>query len=213
MHNNQRGSIAINIMLVLLLAVIAVLIYMLAGDGGTRNGRTIGTVSPVHTAPAPAKKMPAPPLPAHGEFDDGLGRATTTTEYPLDDFGAGLARVDVFTRDINNDGLADRITRSRRENGTDHFTYEYKIELNTGDGYTDITPNGFTTVEGAQCALQKLRFVFTPGFGVIKISRPWQDTWITPTVATRDTFSIIKDKIHRIESRTLTSVCDVEELF
>lgn len=73
MHNNQRGSIAINIMLVLLLAVIAVLIYLLAGDGGTRNGRTIGTVSPVHTAPGPAKKMPAAALPAHGEFDDGLG--------------------------------------------------------------------------------------------------------------------------------------------
>lgn len=56
MPNNQRGSIAINIMLVLLLAVIAVLIYLLAGDGGTRSGRTIGTVSPVYTAPGPDRK-------------------------------------------------------------------------------------------------------------------------------------------------------------
>lgn len=212
MNDNQRGSIAVNIILILLLAVIAVLIYLMAGNDGTRHGRTIGTQTPMHEIPRRAN-ISAPGTSANGSFDDGLGRATTSTEYPLDDFGAGLARVDVFRHDINNDGLADRITRSRHENGTDHFTYEYKIELNTGNGYKDITPEGFTTVEGAQCALQKLRFVFTPGFGVIKISRPWQDTWITPTIATRDTFSIIKDNIHKIESQTLTSVCDVAELF
>ncbi|MDE5615896.1 MAG: hypothetical protein K2I81_03640 [Alphaproteobacteria bacterium] len=211
MNSNQRGSIAINIILVLLLAVIAVLIFLLMSDGMPRYGRTIGTEAPVHDSQRP-KQIPKAPQKSL-TFDDGLGRATSSTEYPLDDFGAGLARVDVFRHDINNDGRPDRITRSRVENGTDHFTYEYKIELNTDNGYMDITPDDFKTVEGAQCALQKIRFVFTPSFGVIKISRPWQDTWITPTVATRDTFSIIKDTIYHIDSQTLKSVCDVAELF
>ena len=119
----------------------------------------------------------------------------------------------MFRRDINNDGRPDRITRRRVENGTAHFTYEYTIELNIDDEFVDITPDGFNTVEGAQCALGKLRFVFTPAFQVIKISRPWNETWTTPTPAKKDTFSIIQNQIHHIDSAAMPTVCDVAELF
>lgn len=208
MNNEQRGSATLNIILFLLLTVIATLIYVMLGESTPRAGRTVGTDAHVHTTVRPT----AIPGTSY-EFRDGLGNASSTTEYPLDEFGAGLARIDVFRHDINNDGRIDIITRRQRENGTAHFTYEYTIELNTEDGMVDITPDGFYTIEGAQCALQKLHFSFTPGFQVIKISRPWEESWENPTVATQDTYSIIKDNIHLIDSRTLRSVCDVSELF
>lgn len=209
----QRGSITFNILLVLLLAVIAGLAYMLISTTGPRNGRTRGTNTPTHNIPTDNTINTNTNTTYNGEFNDGLGRAISTTEYPLDDIGAGLARVDVFKHDINNDGLPDRITRSRTETGTAHFVYEYKIELNTGNGFTDITPDNFNTVEGAQCALQKLRFKFIPTFQVIKISRPWQDTWTTPTLATQDIFDIKNNRIQHSASKKLKSVCDVAELF
>lgn len=214
MNTEQRGSATLNIILILLLVVIAVLVYLLASPT-PRHARTIGTDAAVVHAPVQVAQQPqpAPDARAGMVFDDGLGNAESKTEYPLDEYGAGLASVEVFRHDINNDGYADRITRSRQENGTDHFTYEYTIELNTGDGYIDITPDDFKTVEASECALQKLRFSFTPAFRVTKISRPWNDTWLTPTMATRDTYSIIKNQIHHIDHSNLTTVCDVAELF
>ncbi len=215
MNNEQRGGITLNIILILLLVMIAILIYLLAGNGTSRYGRTVGTDAATVRAPVQSAEEPQPATnaPATTTFDDGLGDAETTTEYPLDEYGAGLASVEVFRHDINNDGYADRITRRRLENGTGHFTYEYTLELNTGDGYLDITPDGFKTVEASECALQKLRFSFAPAFRVTKISRPWRDTWLTPTMATRDTYSIIKNQIHHIDHSELTTVCDVAELF
>jgi len=216
MNNEQRGGITLNIILILLLVVIAVLIYLLAGDGTPRYGRTIGTDAVPSAMPrySDNRGTPQPTIAsATAEFNDGLGRPGTVTEYPLDEYGAGLASVEVFHHDINNDGRPDRITRRREENGTDHFTYEYTIELNNGDEYVDITPEDFKTIEASECALQKLQFTFTPAFRVIKISRPWQDTWLTPTMATRDTYSVIKNQIHHIDHSDLTTVCDVAELF
>ncbi len=214
MNSNQNGGVTFNILLVLLVMVIFVLAYILVRGDSSRIGRTIGADTPsIDThAPRPAGK-PRTITTTGAAFDDGLGRAGASTQYPLDEFGAGLAAVDVFNRDINNDGRNDRITRRRIENGTAHFIYEYTIELNTPTGFIDITPDDFRTIEGAQCALQKLRFIFTPAFSVIKISRPWRDTWNTPTQATRDTFSILQNQIHHIDRQQMTSVCDVAELF
>ncbi|MBD5400183.1 hypothetical protein HDR61_00325 [bacterium] len=210
-HQSERGGIAFNITLIMLLIVIGILAYMLIAERQNPTGRNIGNNAPqIQTPPKHAQNVRESD---NGVFNDGLGHATASTEYPLDDVGAGLARRDMFRYDINNDGRMDRITRSRTETGTSHFSYEYKIELNTENGFVDITPPGFNTVEGAECSLQKIRFTFEPTFQAIKISRPWQETWITPTPATRDVYDIKNNMIELIDSRPMPTVCDVAELF
>ena len=145
------------------------------------------------------------------KFDDGLRNPDSTTEYALDEFGAGIASREVFN--IKGDGRRMRITRIYNATGTAHDYYEYKIELNTGDGYADITPAGFRTTEGADCALQKLRFIFTPEFSVIKISRKWEETWTTPTLATRTIYKLIGNELKEQESKPLKQICNVSDLF
>jgi hypothetical protein len=142
-------------------------------------------------------------------FTDGLNNPSSVTEYTLDEMGAGIASREVFN--ARKDGM--RITRTRYENGTDHFYFQYKIELNTANGFRDITPIDFRTVEGAECALQKFQFVFVPEFQVIKISRPWQNTWTTPTMAMRTVYKLENNELKATASRQLHRVCNVSELF
>ena len=208
---SQRGGIGLNIITAILAVVIGVLIFTLMRDAPTRTNKTIGIDSPATSTTTRHPITPQERLDM--EFDDGLGESDSSTTYPLDEWGAGLFQVDVFIRDINNDGRPDKITRSQIETGTAHFSYEYRIEINTPDGMIDITPENFKTVEGADCSLQKLRFVFSPSFGIVKISRPWQETWTTPTMATRDIYSIVNDDIHHLSSNEMGVVCDVMELF
>ncbi len=201
---SQRGSIAFNVIMILMLIVIGVLIYILASGDVSR----VGTTGGVDGAPTTNDVTSG-----DGTFVDGLTLPTSVENFPLDEFGAGLSNVSVFTYDINNDGRPDRITRSRIENGTSHYYDEYKIELNTPDGYQDITPDGFRTVEGTECALSKLKFTFRPDFYVVKIARNWQDSWVTPTMAHETVYRIVGDKLVATESKPLRVVCDVVGLF
>ncbi len=116
-------------------------------------------------------------------------------------------------RDINGDGHADRITRTRIENGTDHYYDDYKIELYDGTNYRDVTPKDMRTIESADCALQRFQFVFRPTFHIIKISRPWRDTWTTPTMATRTTYRINGNEIRSGETMPVKEICNVADLF
>ena len=216
---NQYGGVAFNVVLVLLIVVIGLMVYVLVSGGDARTNRNAefltGAVDTnMSDSRAPTMRTTNDTAVSDPrDFDDGLGRADATRTYELDEVGAGLARIDAFSRDINNDGRPDRITRRLVENGTAHFTYKYKIELNTPDVWVDITPDDFYTIEGAECSLQKLHFVFSPAFGVIKISRPWQDSWDTPTAAVRDIYAIRGDNIVRVNSRDVGVVCDVAERF
>lgn len=148
-----------------------------------------------------------------GPFTDGLKNPSSTVEYTLDEYGTGIASREVFGIDINQDGNRDRITRDRYENGTAHFYFAYKVELNAPGGFTDITPDDFRTTEGADCSLQKLQFIFKPNFQVIKISREWQDSWTTPTMASRTIYTIQNDMLHAGAPRQLRNICNVSELF
>lgn len=206
---NERGNITVNILLIIMLVIIAVLIYILAGGPLPNFAKTGGVNSPVAPTPDTTQLFSQ----TGGKFSDGLINPEFSEQYQLDEFGAGISERDIFDRDINADGVNDRITRTRNENGTAHFYYEYKIELNKNGDFIDITPDGFRTTEGAECALTKLQFAFKPEFRVIKISRDWQDSWDTPTMATRTVYTIENDEIIQIESKPLKSVCNVADLF
>ena len=192
---NERGNITVNILLIIMLVIIAVLIYILAGGPLPNFAKTGGVNSPVAPTPDTTQLFSQ----TGGKFSDGLINPEFSEQYQLDEFGAGISERDIFDRDINAD--------------TAHFYYEYKIELNKNGDFIDITPDGFRTTEGAECALTKLQFVFKPEFRVIKISRDWQDSWDTPTLATRTVYTIENDEIVQIESKPLKSVCNVADLF
>ena len=153
------------------------------------------------------------PQTINGEFNDGLVRPDTVSVGTLDEYGAGVARTEIFTRDINGDGRNDRITRRRIENGTDHFYYDYKIELNTKNGFINITPDALRTTEGVECALTKLRFIFTPNFRVEKISRDWRDTWVTPTTAYKTIYTLRGTELNAGMPQQMRDVCNVADLF
>ncbi len=187
------------ILAVALVAILGLVYVLLRGDG-IKIGSTGGVEG-------------VPMRDANGEFIDGLVSPSATRHGVLDDFGAGTAVTDTFVRDLDGDGHEDRITRRRIENGTDHFYYEYKIEINNGNGFTDITPGTLRTTEGAECALTKLRFEFAPRFQIIKISRPWRDSWVTPSMAQKIVYTLHDGRFQSSAPETLRAVCDVGELF
>ncbi len=203
----EHGSITLTIMLVFMLVVIGVLVYLLAFDTRSNDGKTIGVSAPSVSRVAPRQN-------AHGgAFSDGLPRPDAITEYPLDETDSGIQSIAEFNLDINRDGKTDRITRTRHENATSHFYDEYKIEINDGDILINITPSGFRTVQGAECALQKLHFSLGPDFQVAKISRKWKDSWDTPTPATRTIYKLSGDKLNVVSQDVMGTVCDVTDLF
>ena len=210
MMNKERGSVAINVILIILLVVIGVLVYVMARNGRDGGVRGIGVTSPVVVTDAPR----AEGAPANARrFSDGLGTASQSTRYTLNEFGEGVESIDVFIRDLNGDAMPDRIIRTRVENGTAHFYHEYKIELGDANGYTDITPDDLRTVRGAECALQQIQFVFKPDFQIIKISRPWRDSWTTPTLAVKTVYGLSNGALRQIQRVPLKLVCDVSDLF
>ena len=147
------------------------------------------------------------------EFTDGLGNPDKSQQFDLSDFDEGVAQIYIFYRDINADKKMDKITRIRHENGTAHYKYEYKIELNQDDKYINITPDDFTTTEGADCSLRKFQFIFTPNFKIIEISRPWVDTWTTPTNAHEIIYLLHDTRLQKSKPTSRGVVCDVKTLF
>ena len=147
------------------------------------------------------------------ELSDGLINPDSVTQYPLDEFGTGISEKSIYYIDINKDNKPDRITKTFIETGNAHSYYEYKIELNQNGKFVDITPENFRTVNGADCDLQQIQFVFKPKFKVILISREIGDTWNDTTVAQKQTFQISENKLQKTETKTLRKVCDVKELF
>lgn len=208
-YKSQRGSTILTVLLVIMLIVIGVLMYMLLGGKMPRADRTNNIESPERVATVPT----APIALATNEFSDGLVNPDYSEKYNLDEFGTGVADIAVFHRDINDDGRPDKITRTRHENGTDHFYYQYTMEINNNGRFENITPDGFRTTEGADCALQKLQFSFRPDFRVIKISRQWQDSWTTPTMATETVYTMVDNKLQPISTRQLKVICNVSDLF
>lgn len=203
---SQCGGIKLNLLLIVLLGALIALGYILWKQKSEYTGANFGTGSPqIHRKPI-QENINTP-------FTDGLKQPFSEQNQEPDETGAGVTNIKIFKADINNDGLSDRITKTHHESGTAHFWDEYKIELNQNGKFRNITPNGFRTTVGAECALQQLQFVFTPQFHVIKISRPWRDSWDTPSMATRTIYTIKDNKMVAGQPEQLEPVCDVTELF
>lgn len=207
-NNEENGSVTLIVLLIIMLLVIVGLVYMLFGSRTQKLTPSTGGIdSPNQTLYEEGGKK------TNGVFNDGLIKPDFSEKYSLNEFGEGIASKEIFDIDINNDGYKDRITKTKIENGTAHFHYEYKIEINKNGSFFDITPEDFITSEGAECALQKLKFIFKPEFRVIKISRDWKESWITPTQAEKTTFAFSGNEIKPIRTQKMQPVCDVSELF
>lgn len=203
---SERGSLSANILLVFILGLAVVLGYILLSKNKTDTRVTAIGAGTVHIA---NKDVPQ----SVSEFTDGLNHPNSSETFPLNEIGEGTEKKEIFNVDINNDGLMDRIIRTHNENGTAHFWDEYRIELNNNGAFLNITPSGLRTTQGAECALQKVKFTFKPEFRIIKISRPWAETWNTPTMATRTIYELQADKLVPTAVQELKKVCDVSELF
>lgn len=147
------------------------------------------------------------------KFNDGLPNSDTTVTYPLDEYKMGISEKSIFEIDINKDTKIDRITREFHETGNAHSYYTYKIELNNGGRFTDITPEDFQTINGDTCDLKLIRFSFVPKFTATIIYRDLGNTWEEPTEAYKQSFYLSKDKLVTSEKTILKPVCDVKELF
>ena len=200
-------KILIVCLVVLILVIGGVLIFMLP----EKQPETLVAGSTVYTS-VPLQPV-ATDVATDSGFSDGLGVPDKIIPGTLDEFGAGVASVEQFYRDINNDGVKDQITRTHIATGNAHDYAEYKIELNTDGKMVDITPHGFRTTHGADCALRLIRFHYVPTFGATIISRPFVETWDTPSMASRTTYSLDGEKITDGQPENLSAVCDVAQLF
>ena len=153
------------------------------------------------------------PMETENSFSDGLKNPSSVSTYTLDDDDVGITEKSTYLIDINGDNKKDRITKSFFDNGNAHSYYEYKIELNKNGKYLDITPNNLRTVNGADCDLQQVKFVFNPEFKVIMIYRNMGDTLVDPTMAKRRMYSFDNGKLNASADKDLRVVCDVKELF
>ena len=202
MQNDNKTAL-LGIIAVLALVVCIALWYIHAPKQSNDNKNTLGAPTTQVTQKTKSNHV----------FWDGLDRKVSAVKYNTDETGTGITNVDVFNADINSDGLMDKITKTHHENATAHFWDEYKIELNNNGIWQNITPKGLRTTQGAECALQKIKFVFSPVFQVIKISRPWTDSWATPSMATKTVYELKNGKLQAVSTQKLKSVCDVTELF
>lgn len=196
-------TLAVISVLIIVVLVITGMIYLLSYNKSKQPIIAIGTQTPQVQTQSESKT-----------FSDGLVNPRQTQTFKLNDFGEGTAEQNVFLVDINQDGVNDRITRTRQENGTSHYWDEYTLELNIDGRLHNITPPGkLRTTMGTECALSRTQFIFQPKFQIIKISRPWVDSWNTPSVATQTKYEIQNNKLVITGEKQLRSVCDVSELF
>jgi len=146
-------------------------------------------------------------------FFDGLPEPDSVIDYPLDEFGMGVAQKSTYYIDINKDNVPDKITKTFVETGNAHSYYEYKVELKQGNKYIDITPVDLKTINGDDCDLQQIRFSLNPKFSAKIIYRELGDFWNQPTVANKKIFTLSDNKMRLSETKTLKPVCDVKKLF
>ena len=205
---SQRGGIAVNILIILFLVGACALMFVLLNKS-TKTSDVTDAIKDPSTIQHTTRKTTL----TNTEFSDGLGTPDKITHGTLDDFGAGTESIAEFYRDINQDGKTDRITRTHIETGNAHDYNEYKIELNNNGIMQDITPQGFRTTKGADCALRLIQFHFSPKFSATIISRPFKDTWDTPSLATKTEYNIQDNQIVSGTNQPLNSVCDVSKLF
>lgn len=200
---NNSGNLSLTIVLILLLIVAGFLAYLLVKQPKEKT--------PIQVA---EQVLPTQDfVKTYAMFSDGLGMPDSKTEYPLNDLGEGTASIEIFNRDLNNDGVIDRISRIRQETGNAHSYYEYKIELRDKGAWRDITPDDFRTIEGADCSLQKLQFSFNPVLKVKKIARKFEESWNKPTVASGTIYQLQNNSLISTGKVSLDTVCDVKELF
>ncbi|MBO4582725.1 MAG: hypothetical protein J5714_01550 [Alphaproteobacteria bacterium] len=147
------------------------------------------------------------------EFSDGLSNPVSVHTFEPNEFGEGVVEVATFSYDLDQDGHPDKISRARRETGTAHFQYIYKVELNDGQKLVNITPKDLFTVEGAECAHQKIQFSFKPDFSITKISRPMGEDWNTPTQSTKTVYALWNNGLRVVTTSEYKTACDVAELF
>jgi len=219
--NMQKIQSFLTVTVVVLMFVLAWILFARFGPVGESTGPEVRRFAEIYaparqsqaTAEVPPKAEETVAPAADGyTFDDGLWNPVLREAFDLDELGQGVSLVETYAAETGSRRI--RITRTRNERGTAHFSYEYRIELAApGQDFRDITPDGFRTIEGADCSLQKLRFVFAPSFQVVKISRTWEDTWATPTMAARTIYSLIDGELHAGAPVQLEEVCDVSELF
>lgn len=206
-------NISRTLLTIVLVAIIGILVYILTTNVSHRpQDSSIGVGSPMainKTAPNLRDAL----TDDFDNFNDGLTNPDTETQNAPDDFGVGITNVRVYNHDLNNDGVLDRITRTHIENGTSHFANEYKIELASGSGWIDITPDNLKTIESADCAIQKLRFYFDPVFTIEIIGRNIGDTYITPTMAYRTVYQMTNNRLMQISHAPVKEICDVSGLF
>ncbi len=200
---NQRYKNVITLSVMVLLTAVVLLFYFFTKnyDKHTNNKNVTDTHISQYVQPQEINLS---------GFDDGLGHPTDRVIKTIKN---QTHTIDTFNHDINGDGTIDKITRTHIDEETAHFYDEYKIELNINGEFHNITPDDFRTINGADCALQLLHFTFSPKFHIKKISRPWHDTWTTPTLATKTEFAIYKNKLQITTNQPLTNICDVAELF
>ena len=147
-------------------------------------------------------------------FSDGLGTPDSVTKYDLDEFDVGVTEKSIYYIDINNDGEKDRITKTFTDTGNAHSYYTYKIELKNNNKYIDITPKNLNTTNGASCDLQQIQFSFAPKFKITTISRELGDTWLEPTMAYKQEYTLSKNnQIESAPRQQMRPICDVKELF
>ena len=200
--NDKRGGISLTTGIILIISIIAIMVYILWRNDKRSEIAANGTQTPQitqHSTPS--------------VFSDGLNNPHRVLPGALDETGSGISEQSIFFFDINQDGNTDRIIRTHHENGTGHYWDEYNIQIIQNGKYVDITPPEFRTVIGTECALQKLQFIFQPNFKVVKISRPWTDSWNTPSIATRTVYTLRNNQLNATQSEKLGDVCDVTELF
>lgn len=200
---NESGNLSLTIILILLLIVGVFLAYLLFNQPKDKKAPQVAEQI------LPAQEF----VKSYSIFSDGLGKPDSKTEYTLNEFGEGTASIEIFNRDLNSDGVIDRISRIKQETGNAHSYYEYKIELRDKGYWRDITPDDFRTVEGADCSLQKLQFLFTPVFKVKKIYRNFETSWDTPSVASGTIYQLQNNSLVSTGKISLSTVCDVKELF
>lgn len=205
---SQCGKISVNMILVIMIVIIGILMGVLIFNKKDAN---VSQADSVTTSTTPDYQNPDVISTTDG-FDDGLGRADNI-KTPAPNADSDVDNIAVFMRDINNDGITDRITRTHHATGNAHDWDEYKIEIKKDNYFDNITPDGFRTTMGADCALRKIKFSFRPQFSVVIVSRPFHDTWNTPSVAEKTTYSIKDDKLIHGTPQPLSAVCDVAELF
>ncbi len=208
MSENTTSS-ARTILVIIIMVIIGVLMYMLTTQDKTQSANTnIAVKSPINIPDNNADIAID-----FDSFNDGLRTPSSAQETEPDEYGVGITSVRIYTHDLNRDGRMDKITRTHIENGTSHFTNEYKIEIATDDGFIDITPPDMKTVESADCALQKLRFSFAPIFSIEKIGREMGDDYLTPTMAYRYVYRLENNQMIEISNTPMREICDVSELF